>query len=66
MVSRINRRKESKIGLQVRLGVGDLHLGEDLCQGGVAFAGVRQKLENFEALGSPRRIDLHLGKALFA
>ena len=44
MVSRINEINETKIGLQVRLGVGDLRLGEDLCQGGVAFARARQKL----------------------
>ena len=44
MVFRINRRKETKTGLQVRLGLGDLHLGKDLRQGGVAFAKARQEL----------------------
>ena len=43
MVSRINEINERKIRLQVRLGVGDLRLGEDLRQGGVAFAEARQK-----------------------
>ena len=33
MVSKINERNERKIGLQVCLGVGDPHLGKDLCQG---------------------------------
>ena len=55
MVSRINERNERKIGLQVRLGVGDLRLGEDLSQGGVTFAEERQKLE---ILG----LQVHLGK----
>ena len=52
MVSRINKIKETKTGLQVRLGIGDLpvgigdlplgigdlHLGKDLCQGEVTYA----------------------------
>ena len=37
MVSRINKRNETKIGLQVRL-------GEDLHQGEVAFVEARQKM----------------------
>ena len=44
MFSRINKRKKKKTGLQVWLGVGDLHLGQDLCQGRVGFAEARQKL----------------------
>ena len=44
MASRINEINERKIGLQVHLGIGDLCLGEDLRQGGVAFVEVRQKL----------------------
>ena len=44
MVYRINERNERKIRLQVRLGVGDLRLGDDLCQSEVAFAEARQKL----------------------
>ena len=39
--SRINKRTETITGLQVRLGVGDLRLGEDLRQGGVAFVEAR-------------------------
>ena len=49
MVSRINRRKETKTGLQVRLGVGNLRLGEGLRRG-VAETG------KFGASGSPRRV----------
>ena len=44
MVSRINKRNERKIGLQVRLGVGDLRLGEDLRQGGATHAEAWQRL----------------------
>ena len=45
MVSRINKRKETKTGVKVHLGVGDLRLGEDLSPDRVAFAEARQKLE---------------------
>ena len=43
MVSIINERNERKIELQVLLGIGDLHLGEDLRQSGVAFTEERSK-----------------------
>ena len=56
MVSRINERNERKVGLQVRLGVGDLHLGEDLRHDKVAFVKERQKLV---ILG----LRVHLGEA---
>ena len=66
MVFGINKRKETKTGLQVRPGVGDLRLDEDLGQGGVAFAKARQKLAIFGASGLPRRTDLCLGEYSFA
>ena len=46
MVSRINKRKERKIGLQVCLGVGNLRLGEDLRQGRATHSKVQQRLVN--------------------
>ena len=62
MVSRINERNERKIGLQVCLGVGDLLLGEDLCQGAVAFIEASTPLPRRSS--SHRQSSLHLSGEL--
>ena len=49
-ISRINKRSKTIIRLQVRLGVGNLGLGEGLCQCGA-------EIGKFKASGSPRQKD---------